>query len=253
MPTLSAGDRRLRYREAGRGGRAIVLIHGAGTSSLLWLRLLPALSRWGRVLALDLPGHGRSEGPGLARVELYREVVRTFCAALELERPVLAGHSMGGAVALDYALAYPGELSALGLCATAASFEIAPEVLRLSGEGGPAFGRFFAGAAFGSRVSALRAETATRDLLTARADVLAGDFGACAAFDLGSRLAEVRIPATVVVGAQDRILPPVAAEALGRAIPGAQIERVPGCGHMVPWEAPEALATALAWLVASAR
>src|SRR5262245_444923 len=98
MPTA------LRHRCAGEEGPPVVLVHGAGGSSRVWLRVLTALAARARVYAVDLPGHGRSDGPAPASLPEHREALRAFVSGLALSaRPFLVGHSMGGAIVLDYA------------------------------------------------------------------------------------------------------------------------------------------------------
>ena len=70
------------------------------------------------VYALDLPGHGNSPGSGLQSIEAYRDSVFAFAEALNLPRSVVAGHSMGGAIALDMALQAPKRLAGLILLGT---------------------------------------------------------------------------------------------------------------------------------------
>ena len=81
------------------------------------------------VYALDLPGHGRSGGPGRTDIGAYAEVVREFADALKLPAFVLGGHSMGGAIALEFALRYGSRLAGLILVGTGARLRVAPEIL----------------------------------------------------------------------------------------------------------------------------
>jgi pimeloyl-ACP methyl ester carboxylesterase len=78
-----------------------------------------------------------------------------------------------------------------------------------------------------------------------------GDFRACDAFDVMARVGEIRAPAIVVCGAEDRLTPPKHAELLRDRIPGARLELVPGAGHMVTVEAPDRVAGAIEGLLAS--
>src|SRR5262245_66413592 len=106
---------------AATGGRAfdpvkpaVVFIHGAGCDHTVWQ--LPA--RWlawhgHAVLAVDLPGHGRSEGPALAGVAEMAAWIGRVMDAAGLERAGIVGHSMGGAIALEAAAALPERLGRL--------------------------------------------------------------------------------------------------------------------------------------------
>jgi pimeloyl-ACP methyl ester carboxylesterase len=80
--------------------------------------------------------------------------------------------------------------------------------------------------------------------------VVHGDFTACDAFDVMARLGEIRVPARVVVGEEDRLTPSKYSKLLRDKLPGEGLLVVPGAGHMVTWEAPEAVAKEAASLLA---
>jgi pimeloyl-ACP methyl ester carboxylesterase len=108
---------RLHARDWGGGGRAVVLLHGLASNARIWDGVAPRLTGAGlRVVALDLRGHGASDQP--ASGYDFRTLVRDLdaaLAALELERPVLVGHSWGANVALQRAADRPGTLAGLAL------------------------------------------------------------------------------------------------------------------------------------------
>ena len=109
-------------------GLPLVLVHGAGGNLMHWPGALRRLL--GRtVYALDLPGHGKSGDAGRAEIGAYADVVRGFAEALGLVPFVLAGHSMGGAIALEFALRYPARLAGLILVGTGAKLRVAPEIM----------------------------------------------------------------------------------------------------------------------------
>jgi pimeloyl-ACP methyl ester carboxylesterase len=113
---------RVRYVEAG-AGPVVVLIHGnAGSAEEFDFRSLGLICRDHRVIAVDRPGHGNSDRPdGLAATLQYQtRLVHETLSHLGVTRPVLVGHSWGGALALAYAVEYPQELSAIVLLAPAA-------------------------------------------------------------------------------------------------------------------------------------
>ena len=116
----------------------IVLIHGAGDSGAVWERQSKHFTPRHRVFALDLPGHGtRLSEDGLSRHESYAADVCRFLDQQKVTRAVVAGHSMGGAVAMMMTLQYPERVAALVLVATGemrdgdlAVRNIAPEIAR---------------------------------------------------------------------------------------------------------------------------
>jgi len=105
---------RLHYLDQGSGGQAVVLIHGWSCDRTFWRHQIPALARQGRVLALDLPGHGQSDKPRLDYTQDFlADSVKAVLEAARVERAVLVGHSMGYSVSRRLLLRHPGLVKAL--------------------------------------------------------------------------------------------------------------------------------------------
>ncbi|NTW97360.1 MAG: alpha/beta fold hydrolase, partial [Oscillochloris sp.] len=129
MPTLETATGLVFYATHGEAGPALICLHGAGGSHSHWGHLLGGLADCARVFAPDLPGHGRSAPPGRATVDGYVEFLFEFMDALGLERALLAGHSMGGAIALAAALARPGRVAGLALLGSSARLRVLPALI----------------------------------------------------------------------------------------------------------------------------
>lgn len=111
----------MNYRTRGRGP-AVILVHGFSQSTLIWESNINALARAGyRVYAIDLFGHGMSDKPYGIRysLDLYALQIREFMNVLGIRRAHLAGHSMGGAVALKFSCLYPSMTGNLVLIGSA--------------------------------------------------------------------------------------------------------------------------------------
>ncbi len=106
----------------------LILVHGAGGSHLHWGAAVRNLHN-ANVYALDLPGHGRSEGPGHGTIADYAAFVVAFMDALDIQQAVIAGHSMGGATALTAALNHPQRVAGLLLVGTGARLRVLPRIL----------------------------------------------------------------------------------------------------------------------------
>ena len=104
----------------------VLLIHGAGGHHLYWPPQIRRLSNH-RVFAMDLPGHGQSDGIGRDRIEDYVDDVVAFMAAVGLNAAVWIGHSMGGAIALHAAVHRPRRVLALGLVGCGARMRVDPD------------------------------------------------------------------------------------------------------------------------------
>lgn len=227
-------------------GPALLLIHGAGGTHLHWppaLRAIPGR----RVVALDLPGHGASPGPALATVEAMAHRVLEVVKALGPSPVVLGGHSLGGAVAQAAALEAPERVAGLVLVATGARLRVAPAVLAATADpatlaqGAEAFGAF----SFGPGADAAVRQAYVDGLLAAPPGVLHTDLAACDAFDVMDRLPELRAPGLVVCGTADQLTPPRYSSFLRDCLHGSRLVLVPGAGHLVMLEAPEAVAEAV--------
>ncbi len=128
MPIVQLDGRVIYYTQKKADSPAyppLVLIHGAGGSRLDWpaeLRRLPGP----RVIALDLSGHGRSTGTGHTDTRLYADDVCTLLDALHIERAIIAGHSMGGAIAQQIGIHHPERAAGLILIGTGSKLPIDP-------------------------------------------------------------------------------------------------------------------------------
>ncbi|MBZ0290180.1 MAG: alpha/beta fold hydrolase, partial [Anaerolineae bacterium] len=110
-----------------------LLVHGAGGSHLDWsaeLRRLPEAN----AVVLDLPGHGKSSGKGRQSIGAYASNMAALLAALKIEKAFIAGHSMGGAIALTMALNYPNRVRGLILVGTGAKLAAHPVLLNASAD-----------------------------------------------------------------------------------------------------------------------
>ena len=228
-----------------------LFIHGAGSNADFWLGqqpLLPAASY------VNLPGHApmrRTHGPAappappLPQISIaaYAAWVATYIAGLGVEDVVLVGHSMGGAVALELALGHPPWLRGLVLANTAARLPVAPALLSLLAHDYAAAVAWLMERYFAPGLSPYRAEGVRRQLLRLDPAVTAGDFHACAAFDVRARLAAAPlvVPTLILGGEAAQLTPPAAHTALAALLPAATLTLLPGAGHMAPLEQP------LAW------
>ena len=239
---------RVHYAERGerRPGRpSALLIHGAGASSAIWMMALARVARSGHAVAIDLPGHGPSATDGAAldgaqglTLARYRDAVGELAGTLCLGPSVLVGHSLGALVAIEAALAWPDKVRALVLCAAAPRLGVDPELARVLRDEPAAVIAWLADNA----LSPTAKPAIRRGFLAAGeatpVEVTRADFDIVGATDLSARISALACPVTWLDGADDGIVP--ATE--GRA--GA-IVKVPGAGHLLPIEAPAAVADAV--------
>jgi pimeloyl-ACP methyl ester carboxylesterase len=233
-------------------GMPIVFIHGAGGNRLLWGAQVRALSSTLRVLTLDLPGHGRSEGPGMATIDSNAEAVAEALGSLG-SPAVVVGHSMGGGIALKLALQRPGLVAGLVLLGTGARLRVAPSLFAGLQTDYDGAAETITGMAFASAAASEMRMRGKRALLEAGAATLLTDFQACDSFDVLARLGEIHIPCLVLCGAEDRLTPPKYSESLATGIAGARLEIIPSAGHMAMLEQPEAVSQSILAFVSELR
>ena len=247
---------------AATGGRAfdaalpaVVFVHGAGMDRTVWSLQTRYFAHHGHaVLALDLPGHGKSEGPALESVEAIGDWLGRFVAAAGLEKAARVGHSMGAIAVLECAARHPGKVAALALLGVAPEMPVHPDLLAAAqaddhrafelvtawGHGAPAHlgghkapGVWMLGG--GERV-----------LERSLSGVLYADLAACDAYrGAPAAAAKVACPALVVMGDQDKMTPARAGARLVEAIAGARAVTLSGAGHMMMIEKPDATLDAL--------
>jgi pimeloyl-ACP methyl ester carboxylesterase len=249
MPTIVISGEHLHYQlhrdAAVADATPLVLVHGAGGNLMHWpaeLRRLPGHT----VYALDLPGHGKSSGRGRAEIGAYAEVVRGFTEALGLKPFVLAGHSMGGAIALEFALLYRERLAGLLLIGTGAKLRVAPEILTGLLEDFTGTAELLAQQAHGEHVDPNLLRLYIRRLREVNPQVIHDDFAACDAFDRRADVGRIALPTLILCGGADRMTPVKYSQFLHEQITGSQLVVVPGAGHMVMLEQPAAAAEAMA-------
>lgn len=270
---MVSGINGIAYEEAGSGSGALpagrqaplVLIHGFPFSRKMWKPQLEAHFRGRRTVAYDVRGHGESEvGDGRYTIDLYVDDLAALLDGLKISRAVLCGLSMGGYIALRTAERYPDRLAALVLCDTKSQADNdetkagrATAIREIQRNGMAKFAETFVQSALSDETLAKKPEVVEFAASMIRATAPEGACGALRALasrtDTTASLSKISVPTLVLVGAQDKITPPVGAEALAHAIPGARLELVPSAGHLSNLENPDFFNAELAAFLAALR
>jgi len=227
-----------------------IFVHGAGGNSLLWRRMFEGLSGSSRALAVDLPGHPNGDIT-CRSVGEYAEAVHQFLIDTHLDRPILGGHSMGGATVLTLALTHPDEIGGLILVGTGAKLGVAPDILEgLRSNPMRTIENIITPWSFNSIDLSLGRE-ARAALSTSNLPVFLNDYLACAHFDARKDMSKISARTLVVCGDKDRMTPPRFSHYLNANIPGSELRFIKDSGHMLPLEKPEALASVVQAFLAS--
>ncbi len=251
MPT-AARQHYFASRSSAHDRPPVLLIHGAGGNHLHWPPQVRRVSEQ-RTFAMDLPGHGQSDGIGRDRIEDYVDDVLAFMAAVGLNSAVWIGHSMGGAIALCAAVLQPRRVLGLGLIASGARMRVDPTLLgHASREAAfPEALRLIGERSFSPASDPRLRDLALQRMAETRSTVLLGDLMACNEFDVTSRLRLIRVPTLVVCGADDLIMPKRHSDLLHAGISGSELVVIRDAGHMVMLEKPEETAHALGRMVST--
>lgn len=237
----------------------VVFIHGAQHDHSVWVLQTRYFAHHGfSVLAVDLPGHGRSKGHALPNVEALAQWLLALLDAAGVQMAMLVGHSMGSLIALEACAQAPARVAKLALVGTAYPMKVSNTLLEAAkneeqkaidmvniwshstiaqkpSNPGPGFYAMGGNQRLMQRISALNPEK-----------VFYTDFSACNAYANGEIAARsVRCPTLFLLGKLDMMTPPRATATLTKAIAHAEVLQIDNCGHSLMAEQPDAVLDAL--------
>lgn len=257
MPSIQTNGITLAYGAQGVG-RPLLLISGVGYGAWYWRKLAPELARRYRVITFDNRGVGDSDKPdGPYTAQLLAADTIGLLDGLGIGAAYVLGHSLGGMIAQELALARPDLVDRLILASTThggpQAVPITAEALEVltnrAGDPVDLFNRGMAvstGPGFVERhpevIAELLAYRMTGPVPPAQygAQVVAG-----AQHDAAERLGEIACPTLILTGSEDKVVPPGNAQLLAARIPGARVTILPGLGHHFPIEDLAATAAAI--------
>jgi pimeloyl-ACP methyl ester carboxylesterase len=237
----------------------VIFVHGAQCDHSVWILQSRYLAHHGYgVLALDLPGHGRSQGPALASVGELADLVTAVQDAAGVKQAAIVGHSMGSLIALECAARHPDRVAKIALLATAYPMKVSAELLDATKNNEPlaldmvniwshsAYAQYPNNPGPGFWVIGENLRLMQRQ----KPGVMHVDFTACNAYAGGAEAAaKVRCPALFLLARRDAMTPMRAAQDFAKSIKGAQLVVINGSGHNMMGEKPdEVLDTLVAFL-----
>jgi pimeloyl-ACP methyl ester carboxylesterase len=220
----------------------LVFIHGSGSDHSIWSHQYGRLHKKYNIAAVNLPGHGHSGGNGEKDVRRYGVWLKKLLDILDFKGAVLVGHSLGAAIALQFAISHPEEIAGIVCIGGGMKMPVNPFILEflktnpaempaeiidlickysLAKENRPKFSAPLRKSIFQSKV-----------------DILYGDLSACNELNLTGDVGKISVPALIICGAEDKMTPPDLSRALAMGISKATLEIVEGAGHMVMLERP---------------
>jgi pimeloyl-ACP methyl ester carboxylesterase len=255
MGTICIDDREIYYQTSAdplsATKKTLLFIHGAGGTKNHWFHQFGGLKSKFNIVVVELPGHGASSAQGANRVERYAEDIAHVIDAVAPTPPVLAGHSMGGAIAQIVALNFTKKISGLILVGTGCRLKVVPSILdgllEDFGETVKMINRY----AFSKKAPDTLVQQGTDEMIKTPPSVLHGDFLACDRFDICEKIGNISHPALILCGEDDRLTPVKYSEFLLKNLPDASLKTFPEAGHMVMMEKPEEVNAAIQHFAAS--
>jgi 3-oxoadipate enol-lactonase len=242
MATVTHDGRGTAYwSDESTGGPVVLFVHGSGQRHDVWRNQTG--SDGYTAVTVDLSGHGESED---VATEAGPETMAAYVAdvaavAREVDADVIAGHSLGGAVAQTLVLEDAYDPEAVVLAGTGAKLGIGEDVGALLGEDVEPILQFMRSANVLFEDTDHPAAGPTDDLMReVGIEMLRRDLSTCDTFDVRDRLDEITVPALCIVGDNDSLTPPTFSEYLVDNLPNAEYAEVPGTSHMAMLENSEA-------------
>jgi pimeloyl-ACP methyl ester carboxylesterase len=234
---------------------AVVFVHGGAQDHCVWILQSRYLAHHGYgVLAVDLPGHGRSGGAPLASIEDMAGWLVALLDAAQVRAAALVGHSMGSLVALECAAEYPQRVGRIALIGTAFPMRVSPDLLEAARSdeaeaqrminvwSHAAYAHYPSNPGPGFWVSGGNLRLMQRQ----KRGALLADFAACNAYAAGAeRAARVKCPALFLLGARDAMTPARSGRELAKALPQVTVRTLSDSGHNLMGEKPDEILDAL--------
>lgn len=221
----------------------LIFIHGSGANGNVWLR---QKERFPGADAPDLPGH--PAGRVCTSVEEYSDWLHGYIREKAFQDVVLAGHSLGGGIALQHAIKYPGDLKAIILVGSGARLKVLPLIIEaISGKVDDTQGwlKDLVEPLYGTVDEATRRQIMPGLAAVGPAAQL-NDFHCCDDFDLMEKIPQISLPAHCIVGALDNMTPPKYSQFLVKNMLDCGISVIEGGTHLCFLEKPGPVNDAIA-------
>jgi pimeloyl-ACP methyl ester carboxylesterase len=218
----------------------LVFIHGSGGSSALWEKQVDELQAHVNTIAMDLPGHGRSGGPGMDSVTEYCAAVADFIERVEVPGPVPCGLSIGGAIVLQLILEHKARYKAAIIVNTGARLRVMPAIFETIKKDYERFLSTIPAFAASEKTDPRKLASLMADMAKCNPETAYGDFKACDRFDVTDKLSAIITPVLILTAEEDKLTPPKFGVYMKEHIRNASMVNIKDAGHLSPLEQPEA-------------
>ncbi len=217
------------------GKKTIIFVHGAGGSAATWFMQLRGLSSNYHVVAIELNGHGKS--PDRAEEDSVHSYLHDIHKVVsKFDKPILGGHSMGGALTQLYSLAHPENLSGIILVGTGAKLRVTPLVFDLLENNFDGYVEAIGSFMFHENTSNEVIEASKHEVRKCPANIISRDFELCDNFDIMDKVSQIGLPTLIIVGDGDAMTPIKYSTYLHEKIKGSVMHVIRTAGHSVMLE-----------------
>ena len=232
---------------------SVVFVHGAGMDHTVWALPARYFARQGfRVAAVDLPGHGRSEGPPYDRIDDIAAWLGQVLDVLAIPTAAVVGHSMGSLVAYRFASTMPDRCRAMALLGTSAPMPVTDPLLNAARDNHHAaidmantWSHSTGTLGSNPNPGVWMLTVGERLLERSAPGVFHADLTACNTFGANAAEASIQCPVLVIAGNDDMMTPARAGLDVAQSLPDARVVRLEGCGHAMLNERPNEVLDAL--------
>lgn len=244
MPFYTYKDKNLFYKEndsiaEGFENQAIIFIHGSGEHSFVWDEQLEGLKIDLKLIAVDLPSHGKSDKFENLGLDVYVNAIKNLINELELNKVILCGHSLGGAVAQQYYFEYSSDVSGLILCSTGAKLRVLPVILENTLNNFETFIKNVPVGAFYRKTKDKLKKFYVKEIAKIEPHVVHMDFKICDNFDIMNKIEKINVPCLIIVGNADKLTPVKYSEFFNKKIQNSILKVIKNAGHSVMIEKPK--------------
>ena len=216
----------------------LIFIHGAASNNACWNPQVGYFSEMVNTVAMDLPGHGTSPGPGKEKVCDYADSVLNFIDLIRAPRPVPCGLSMGGAIVQQLLIKHKDRFPAGILINTGARLKVIPLIFETIEKDYKDFVEMIFAFSISAKSNAETLRPEIEASTVCRPAVASGDFRACDGFNVMDALGGIEVPVLVLTATDDKLTPLKYGSYLANSIKNAEMVTIRDAGHFSPVEKP---------------
>ncbi|MFC1854222.1 alpha/beta fold hydrolase, partial [candidate division CSSED10-310 bacterium] len=217
----------------------IIFLHGSGGTNILWQYQVKALSEKMNAIAINLPGHGNSAGPGMDRIADYAKSVSTFNKSINVRHPVICGLSIGGAIVLQLLIDEQENFKGGIIVNSGAKLKVMPLIFEIIEKDYLGFINLIYKFGVSQKTDPAKLKSLVESMALCSAEVTRGDFNACNTFNVMEQLNKINTPVLVITASDDQLTPIKYGQFLAEHIQNATIANIEDAGHLSPVERPE--------------